>query len=71
MAAEKGRLTHALGAESAEVAGHFAAAHGKADERHIAQLQLRQHYLQIPGEGVVVVAGGGLAGLAGTPGGHR
>src|SRR4029077_6167875 len=46
------------------VARYFAATHGEADQREILQLELRHQLVQVGGEGVVVVARSGLAGLA-------
>src|SRR5262249_47880802 len=43
---------------------HFAAAHGETNQREIAQLELGDELLQVLGEGVVIVAGGWLAGPA-------
>ena len=58
------RLGHAFRSVFADVAGHFAAAHGKADQGEIAKVELGDQLVQIFGKSVVVVAGGWLARLA-------
>src|SRR4030088_2921180 len=52
---------------SAQVAGHLAATHREADKREIMQVEFRHKLAQVLGEGVVVVACGGLAGTAESP----
>jgi hypothetical protein len=47
-----------------QVAGDLAGAHRVPDQDSLAQVQVLKQHRQVSGEGVVVIAGGGLAGLA-------
>src|ERR1700688_58423 len=65
---EKGRdrgdkysMAHVLRSVFADVTRHFAAAHRKPNQGKVAQFELRHDFVQIFGEGVVVVAHGWLA----------
>ena len=62
--ADEHRLAYAVGSVLAQIAGHFAAAHGEADQPEIAEVELRHELVQVFGECVVVVARRRLAGLA-------
>ncbi len=62
--AEQDGLADPLGAVGAQVAGHFAGAHREADQDGVAQVEGGQHLVEVGGEGVVVVAVGGLVGAA-------
>src|SRR5262249_35320798 len=48
----------------ADETGDFASTHGETDEGEFMQFQVGDNLVQIFGEGVVVVPGGGLAGIA-------
>src|SRR5580700_153242 len=58
------RFAHTTGTVFPQVSRHFASSHGEADQGEIVQLQLRDQFMKVLGEGVVVVARGWLAGLA-------
>jgi hypothetical protein len=62
--AHQHRLSDPGRAVRAEVAGDLAGAHGEAHEDQVGQVQVGDQRVQVGGEGVVVVAGRGLAGLA-------
>src|SRR5207245_7446937 len=62
--ADEHRLAYAVGSVLAQIAGHFAAAHGEADQPEIAEAPLRRELVQVFGDGVVVVARRRLGGLA-------
>src|ERR1700693_2896418 len=49
-----------------KVARHFAATHGKTNQREFTQFKMRDQFVQVLGKRVVVVARGWLAGLAET-----
>src|SRR5450755_2006303 len=61
---DKDRSAHALRSVFPQVAGDFAANHRETNHREITQLELRHELVQVLSEGVVVVAGCWLAGLA-------
>jgi hypothetical protein len=63
-AREKNGLAHALRSEFPDVARDLAAAHRKTCQHEIEQFEMRHQFAQVLGEGVVVVAAGGLAGSA-------
>jgi hypothetical protein len=44
----------------AEVAGDLAGAHGEPDQHHVGEVEVFDQRVQVGGEGVVVVADGGL-----------
>src|ERR1019366_508404 len=58
------RLAHALRSVFRKVARHFATTHRETDQCEIDELELRNEFVQVLGEGVVVVADSWLAGLA-------
>src|SRR5664280_3020094 len=58
------RLADALRSVFRKVARHFATTHRETDQCEIAELELRHEFVQVLSEGVVVVAGSWLAGLA-------
>jgi hypothetical protein len=61
---EQYRPTNARRAVLAEVAGHLAGAHREADEHDVVKAELLEQRVEVGGEGVVVVARGGPAGVA-------
>src|ERR1039458_2962141 len=58
------RLAYALRSVFPQVARHFAATHRETNQCEIAQVELPHKFVQVLGEGVVVVADSRLAGLA-------
>nr|GFC52946.1 hypothetical protein [Tanacetum cinerariifolium] len=60
----EGYFGHAGPAMAAHVAGHFAAAHREAHQRHVLQVERVEHGLQVVGQRVVVVALKGLGRIA-------
>jgi hypothetical protein len=61
---EHGCLADPARAVPAQVAGDLAGAHGEPAEYDAGQVQVLQQGVQVGGEGVVVIAGDRLAGLA-------
>src|ERR1039457_6559754 len=57
-------LLNALRSVFRKVARHFATTHRETDQCEIAELELHHKFVQVLGEGVVVVADSRLAGLA-------
>src|SRR5690348_9473476 len=55
---------HAFRSVLTDVTCDFAAAHGKANQGEITQVEMGEKLVQVFGEGIVVVAGSGLAGAA-------
>ncbi len=64
---DKDRLLHAVGAVGPQIVCDFSGAHRMADEGGLTQVELRHDRVEIGGEGVVVVAQGGLTGVAEAP----
>ena len=58
---EKGGPVHPVRAVGAQIAGDLPGAHRKAGQDHLTQVELVDQGLEIGSEGVIVVAGGGLA----------
>src|SRR5882672_7489835 len=60
------RLADALRSVFPKVSCHFAPTHGETDQREITQFEMCHEFVQVLGEGVVVVALCWLAGFAET-----
>lgn len=54
-----------------DVAGYLAAAHRKAGDRDVAQIELGDHLVEVFSKRAIVVAGGGLARLPKPPFGRK
>src|ERR1700691_2931014 len=61
------RLAHALRSVLADVTRHFAAPHRETCQREVPQFEVCHEFMQVLGEGVVVVAAGRLTRLAEAP----